>query len=174
MHAFRKFGPALAALTLLAGPAFLTAGTVRAAAPGATIDGIRCEAMEGAVFHIHPHLAIFDRGKAVTIPDDVGRPLGAQCLYWIHTHTDDGIIHIESPVFRTFTLGQFFDVWGQPLSATNVAGFKIAKGQLHAFVNGAPYKGDPRKIELAQHTDIVLEAGAPYHKPEPFTAWNGN
>ncbi len=35
------------------------------------------------------------------------------CFYWLHTHTEDGIIHIESPVQRTFTLGHFFAIWGR-------------------------------------------------------------
>ena len=96
-----------------------------------------------------------------------------QCLYWLHTHTNDGIIHVESPVFKTFTLGQFFDIWGQPLTATNVAGVKVKKGDVHAYVDGKPYTGDLRKIELTQHADIVLEAGPPYHTPEPFTDWQG-
>src|SRR5581483_12030445 len=30
----------------------------------------------------------------------------------LHTHEPDGIIHVESPVNRKFTLGEFFDVWG--------------------------------------------------------------
>ena len=29
---------------------------------------------------------------------------------WLHTHAADGIVHIESPVDRTYTLGNFFDV----------------------------------------------------------------
>ena len=66
--------------------------------------------------HIHQHVAILDHGRAVTIPEDVGRPLVSQCYYWIHTHTPDGIIHVESPNFRSFTLGNLFDIWGQPLS----------------------------------------------------------
>jgi hypothetical protein len=147
---------------------------VAADAPtGATVDGIRCDRSEGAVFHIHPHLSVLDHGKAVQIPSDVGRPVVGQCLYWLHTHTNDGIIHVESPVFKTFTLGQFFDIWGQPLTATNVAGVKVKKGDVHAYVDGKPYTGDLRKIELTQHADIVLEAGPPYHTPEPFTDWQG-
>jgi hypothetical protein len=42
------------------------------------------------------------------------------CFAWLHTHSADGIIHTESPVTRTFTLGEFFDVWGQPLSSRQV------------------------------------------------------
>jgi len=140
---------------------------------GATVDGIRCEQMESGVFHIHQHLAIYDHGKPVPIPDNVGRPLFAQCLYWLHTHTTDGIIHIESPVTRTYRLGEFFDIWGEPLNATHVGPVKLSKGQLRAYVGGRRYNGDPRKIELTLHADIVLEAGPPYPKPTPFTDWHG-
>lgn len=170
MSAFKPFAFVLAALAL-AGVA--GAGARAEVAAGQPIDGIRCEAMEGSVFHIHQHVAIFDRGKPVVIPPDVGRPVVAGCFYWIHTHTPDGIVHIESPTFRSFTLGQFFDIWGQPLSATSVGPARVPKGQLRVFVDGARYTGDPRTIELNQHADIVLEAGPPYHAPVPFTDWQG-
>jgi hypothetical protein len=140
---------------------------------GTTIDGIRCDQAEGAVFHIHQHLSIFDRGRPVVVPGDVGRPIVAQCFYWLHTHTTDGIIHVESPTFRTFTLGNFFDVWGEPLSASVAASAKMKRGRLRVFVDGRPFAGDPRTIELAQHTDVTLEAGPPYRPPVLFTDWKG-
>jgi hypothetical protein len=153
------------------------ASTIAAArsepASGAPVDGIHCDRMESGLFHIHQHLAIYDHGKPVEIPSDVGRPFAAACFYWIHTHTSDGLIHIESPVYRSFQLGQFFDVWGQPLSATRVGPARIAAGQLRAYVDGSLYKGNPRKIDLVAHSDIVLEAGPPYTKPAPFTDWQG-
>jgi hypothetical protein len=173
LHAIRRFRPAFA-LAAFWGTALLGAPAIALDAPsGAPVDGIRCDQMEGSVFHIHQHLTVLDHGKAIAIPPDIGRPLTSSCLYWIHTHTDDGIIHIESPKFRTFTLGQVFDVWGQPLSSTAVAAVRVPKGQIHVYVNGDLVKGDPRKIELAQHSDIVIEAGAPYQKPQAFTDWKG-
>jgi hypothetical protein len=162
---------------ILAACALLSTGTARAAglANGAPVDGIKCEAMEGAVMHIHQHVTIRDHGRTVPVPDDVGRPIAAQCFYWIHTHTPDGIVHIESPGFRTFTLGEFFDVWGQSLTRSDVAGAKPKKGERVAvWVDGRAYNGDPRKIELTSHLDVTIEVGAPYAKPAPFTAWNGN
>jgi hypothetical protein len=139
---------------------------------GKPVGGIRCDSTEGVAFHIHPHLTLYDAGKMLVIPADVGRPVMASCLYWLHTHSPDGIIHVESPVAKTFTLGDFFAVWGQPLGAKRAGPLKSAN-PLRVYVNGEAYKGDPRKIELAQHTDIVLEAGPPFVKPVPFTAWNG-
>ena len=141
---------------------------------GETIDGIRCDQDEGSLFHIHQHLTILYRGKALEVPGDVGRPVLAGCLYWLHTHETDGIIHVEAPVLRSFTLGNFFDIWGEPLSATAVAGARIKKGELRAFVDGTRYLGDPRKIELSLHADIVLEAGPPYVAPRPFANWGNN
>lgn len=166
------FHRAAAALGMLTFAAF--GSIAQAESPtGSTVDGIRCEQAEGAVLHVHQHLTLLAHGKAVAIAGDVGRPLLGNCLYWVHTHTPDGIIHVESPVFRSFTLGNFVDVWGQPLSSTAAGPVRMRKGTLHVYVNGAPYHGDPRKIELAQHTDITLEAGPPYRRPTPFTDWQG-
>lgn len=171
MRHLRALGSFFAAAVLLAG----TCASAGAAIPaGQPIDGIKCEAMEGAVLHIHQHLAIFDHGRPVGIPEDVGRPLMAACFYWIHTHTPDGIIHVESPNFRTYTLGNFFDIWGAPLSRGDVAGAKPKKGErVVVWVDGRRYSGDPRAIELTQHLDVTIDVGPPYAKPAPFTEWNG-
>jgi hypothetical protein len=103
---------------------------------------------------------------------NVGRPSEKECLYWVHTHTPDGVIHIEAPQFRTFTLGDFFAVWGEPLTRTRASSAHAAKGQsLRVWVNGNRYTGDPRAIPLAVHTDIVIEAGPPFPTLPKFTAW---
>lgn len=166
---------AIGSLVMIACTAALLPVAANAAVPaGQPVDGIRCEAAEGAVLHIHQHVAIRDHGKAVALPDDIGRPLLASCLYWIHTHTPDGIVHIESPNVRTFTLGNVFDVWGQPLSRRNVAGAKPKQHERVAvWVDGRPYAGDPRAIPLTEHLDVTLEVGPPYTKPAPFTGWDG-
>ena len=155
--------------------AFASSPNAQAAIPtGETVDGVHCDPAEGVALHIHPHLTILDHGRPVGIPEDVGRPLGAQCLYWLHTHTPDGIIHIESPAIRTFTLGQFFAIWGQPLEPRDVAGAKPRRGEaVKVFVDGEPYAGDPRRIEFAQHLDIAIIVGPPYRKPPAFTGWHG-
>jgi hypothetical protein len=143
-----------------------------AGAQGQPVAGISCDAQEGQRIHIHQHLVIFDHGKQVDIPANVGQPAGRRCIYWVHTHTPDGIIHIEAPKDRSFTLGDFFSVWGVPLSRTQAASAKgAAGGRLKVWVNGKPYKGDPRKLALEAHTDIVIEAGPPFPKPPAFTNW---
>jgi len=167
--------PILAALALSA-VILCGVGAARADVPnGETVRGIRCDPAEQVAFHIHQHLAIWDHGKPVQIPADVGRPLLANCFYWLHTHTPDGIIHVESPTVRTFTLGDFFAVWGQPLSRTQVATARVGPGSsLRVWVDGSRYTGDPAKIELLQHTDITIEIGPPWVSVKPFTDWQGN
>jgi hypothetical protein len=129
------------------------------------VDGIRCQTMEGAAQHEHSHLALFQNGQPVVVPANIGIP--GPCMYWLHTHDATGEIHVESPEIRTFTLGQFFDIWGKPLTADRAGDVKDGK-PLRMFVDGKPFTGDPRAIELKRHTQITLEAGPTYVDPPVF------
>jgi hypothetical protein len=163
-----------------AGPALASTATV---ASGQPVDGISCQTSEQTLFHIHAHLTVFVNGSARQIPAAVGIP-GAQatntpqgsfietgtCFYWLHTHAADGIIHIESPVQRTFTLGNFFNIWGQPLGPDQVG---PAKGHVVAIYNGQVYQGNPRDIPLNAHAQIQLQVGTPLVQPEQITFPNG-
>ena len=153
-------------------------------APGASVDGISCQGGEQTLFHIHARLTIFVNGASEKIPYGIGiaDPQAQQtkrgpyvgsgaCFTWLHTHAADGIIHIESPVLRAFTLGEFFDVWGQPLSTTQVG---PAQGAVTALVNRRVWLGDPRDIRLRAHTQIQLEVGRPLVAPVRITNWYGN
>lgn len=166
-----KTRTALLTLAAMIGTASLAQGQGMGAS-GQNIAGISCDAQEGQRIHIHQHLVILDHGKPVAVPADVGRPASGQCLYWLHTHTPDGIVHIEAPLNRSFTLGDFFAIWGKPLSKTRAATASADKGtMLKVWVNGKPFTGDPNKIELSAHSDIVIIAGPPFTKPPAFTSW---
>jgi hypothetical protein len=161
-------------------PPLATTATV---ATGKTVDGISCDTNEQLVFHIHAHLTVFVNGAARQVPAGIGIP-GAQaqntpagplvvsgtCFYWLHTHAADGIIHIESPVHRTFTLGNFFDIWGQPLGKDQVG---PAHGSVTALYNGKVYVGNPRNIPLEAHAQIQLEVGKPLVSPVTITFPSG-
>ena len=163
-----------------AAPALASTAT---AATGKTVDGVSCDASEQVVYHIHAHLSVFVNGAARQVPAAIGIP-GAQaqntptgpfiasgsCFYWLHTHAADGIIHIESPVQRTYTLGDFFDIWGQPLSTSQVG---PAHGPVTALFNGRVYQGNPRDIPLEKHAQIQLEVGKPLISPASITFPNG-
>ncbi len=161
-----KIAVFVAVLALMAGVFAQAPVRAQSMFGGLNVDGIECQGMEGAVEHIHTHLQIFNRGRAVQIPAQVGIPQGGSCLYWVHTHTPDGIIHIESPVTRTFTLGQFFDIWGEPLSRTQAASARAAHGKtLRVTVNGKTWTGDPAKIPLRDREEIVIQSGPPWGTP---------
>ena len=165
---------------VLAGAALASTAS---AATGQTVDGISCQAGEQTLFHIHAHLTVFVNGSARQVPAAIGIP-GAQaqqtpegqfigsgtCFYWLHTHAADGIIHIESPVHRTYTLGNFFDEWGVPLGPDQVG---PATGRVTAIYNGQVYQGNPRDIPLNAHAQIQLEVGTPLIAPEQITFPSG-
>ncbi len=165
------------------------------AASGQTVDGVQCNQGEKTVAHVHTHLTIFVDGQSRVIPYGVGIP-GFQayqinpgspagpgpfvetgtCFYWLHVHTNDGIVHIESPSkTQAFTLGQFFDEWGQPLSSTQVG---PATGKVTVFFTSpgkSPmlYTGDPRNLPLGDHYQIQLNVGTPIVAPVQVTNWGG-
>ena len=163
--------------------------TLLTAATGQPVDGIQCQTNEQLVLHVHTHLTIFVNGQARVIPYGIGIP-GAQaqdvaggpfvstgsCFYWLHVHANDGIIHIESPsTTESFTLGQFFDEWGIPLSSTQVG---PATGKVTVFFTSPGkkamlYTGDPRDLPLGDHYQIQLDVGTPIVAPVQVTNWGG-
>ena len=158
-------------------PAFLA--STGGQAQGGPVDGVQCDAGEQTAYHIHAHVAVFVGGEQRTIPEGIGIPppqqvvqtssgpfvTGGACFYWLHTHDRTGVIHIESPTQRAYTLGQFFAIWNQPLSGGQVG---PAKGTVTVMVDGRRYSGDPASITLTAHELIQLDVGSvvPFR---PFT-----
>jgi len=173
-------GMATAGLILgVVGSAFWTVGLIVAVLVytlnsnhPATTTAIPCDQLEHTNYHYHVALQIIDQGEPVAIPTDIGRPL--LCYYWLHMHASTpGLIHIESPTDRAYTLGDFFDVWAQSsktvkLDSRHVGTITLTSGQsLVAFVNGQRFNGDPRGIVLVAHDVIQLEITPPLIDPPP-------
>lgn len=149
------------------------------------VDGIQCNAGENLVYHIHQHLALYDHGKQVQVPSEIGIPggeLNPTCFYWIHVHeATPNIIHVESPIHKTFDMGNFFDIWKATRDTTIPPGdayvtklaAAAAPGQVTAFYNGKRWSGGYRSIPLTAHAVITVEIGTPVVPPKPFTNWNG-
>jgi len=146
---------------------------------GQTIDGVSSNQIEQLAYHIHAHLAIYIDGKQMNVPYGIGieQPWSTQALqdgsqfvnsgaafYYLHTHDDTGVIHIESPSTATYTLGQFFAEWNQPLSSTQIGSHN---GSVIVYVNGAKQSGDPASIKLTSHEVIQLDLG----KDVPFAPY---
>ena len=153
-------------------------------ATGAPVDGMTCrkESAEVVKYHVHVYVTFFVNGQQRRLPGGIGitRPFLNEhlssgnfidvgvydCLYWIHTHVGDGIIHVEAPSKATFILGQFFDVWRQPLSSTRVG---PAKGSVVVFSNGRRLSGNPRDVALPPEGDIQIDVGSPVVAFQPFS-----
>ncbi len=150
---------------------------------GQAIDGITCQtqAKEVVRYHVHVHVSLYVDGQPRRLPAGIGITQPAliekttsgdftdvglyDCLYWLHTHVADGIIHIEAPTKKSFSLGDFFDIWHQPLS-THRAG--PATGSVVVFENGRRLAGDPRQVALLAHGNIQIDVGSPVVSYRPF------
>ena len=130
------------------------------------VDGIQCNANEQFLSHIHTHLDILVNGQHMYIPPQIGI-IPDKCIYWLHTHDETGIIHIESPIKGDFALGQFFDLWKRKLN--NSQGFDNVfngKDVPIVYINGSkvPSGINYRDIKLHAHDEIALVYGRP---PQP-------
>jgi len=151
---------------------------------GQPVDGIHCNIGEQLAYHIHQHLTLYRDGKQVPVPKDIGIPGGdnnPSCYYWIHVHSvAPGIIHVESPTARVYSLGNLFDIWkatrndaiprgeGYPDELAAAA----ARHDVTVFVQGKLWRKGYRNVLLVDHAVITVEIGKPVVRPPPFSDWS--
>lgn len=132
-----------------------------------SISGVRCDSLEQTAYHIHAHLSVRIGGELLTVPANIG--VRDTCLYWLHTHRDAGIIHVEAPAQQLFTLGAFFDVWGQVLADRQVLDRPLQPNEgIYVFVDGQRHEGDPRAIVLTDRLKIEIQIGPAPLQPLPY------
>jgi hypothetical protein len=112
---------------------------------------------EALAFHIHQHLDLYVEGKKVTLPAGVGFTADGKVTE-LHTHDPTGLIHVESPVQRDYSLGQLFGEWGVWLSATRIGD---SHGKVQWWVNGKKQTGNPADLVLKPHQEIAVAIGTP-------------
>lgn len=170
----RGIGALVVAVALVVVAAAVGYAAVNAGGPPKPIDGISCDASTYETYHVHAHLELKIDGAYRDVPPNIGIPEHAGCGYWIHTHADYGLIHVEAPVAGTYTLGTFFHIWGYPLGDTQVGPYRGKTGdRLFAFVNGTPWTGVPNYIPLNDHFVIELQLGTEPSQPGTYTFPNG-
>jgi hypothetical protein len=135
------------------------------------VDGIACQANEQLAYHIHAHVSIYINGKLSQIPQYVGIASDGSCFYWLHTHDTTGVIHIESPTQKNYTLGNFFDEWSQRFSSLGYPSELDLTSGWQVWVNGKPYSGDFHNIQLTAHELITLAYNSPNAKPDKTYSW---
>ncbi|MGC2427699.1 MAG: hypothetical protein WA421_11735 [Nitrososphaeraceae archaeon] len=111
------------------------------------------------VLHLHQHLNVTADGARLIVPKNIGidAPLyidhslgryGLQGLAPLHTHDDSGTIHVESNANRTYTLGEFLNIWG---------GLNLSGKTVKATVNGSEPVSDFRNLILKDGEQITLD-----------------
>lgn len=181
---------------VFAAPVYQTSAQLQSAqlqpASGQLVDGLACTPTVGTHAHLSIHLSVYVQNQAMALPAGIGIVAPAQpgvvalasrgrknCLYPLHVYENDNIIHAELFNDRVCSLGQFFDIWGQPLSRTQFAGYHIESGQRLVFqvfdAQGEmrTVTSGPRDIPVLEHETIVVLLNSPGVHPEPFIDWNG-
>lgn len=120
--------------------------------------GLQQLGQEGTVVHIHQHLDLYVNGKKVEAPPNIGI-YANEWLTELHVHQGEpNIIHVESPTKRSYSLGQFFGVWGVRLTGSCVGS---ECGKLQWWVNGVEQSGNPADLVLKEHQEIAIALGTP-------------
>lgn len=138
---------------------------------GKVIDGIQCQPLRQFAYRLYVHLQVYVDGRSRALPGGIGlvdpRPVADKkgllftpqaCYYWLHTRAADGLVQVESPKDRGYTLGDFFKVWDQALSRERVA---ADRGRVTAIVDGKRWTGNLGSIPLREHESIELAVGRP-------------
>ncbi len=145
------------------------------------IDGVYCSSNEQLSYHIHAHLSIYINGAQVPLVANTGiAPIGVTsnanvtCFYWLHTHDATGVIHIESPTTKLYTLNQFFDIWEKFSSSSSALPPELlsSNGWI-IYVNGKQVNTDFSHLQLHAHDLITIAYNSPGIKPDTTYAWQG-
>ena len=145
---------------------------------GSPVDTLACETNLDETYHVHIHLSVFVDGAPIAFPRNVGRfqtGTDPACFYSILTHDYSGKIHVEAPAPGSFTLGQLFAIWGQPLEVDNVAGLTGKPIVVYSTDQGTVTKvtTDWKAIELTTHKEVTIQIGTPITEIPNFT-WSAN
>jgi hypothetical protein len=155
------------------GPGFHPGPTSRAVAAARPAGRHVCGA--AVQQRVRAHLELFAQRRVVIVPAGIGvaPPLRmrngfvvrGRCSYPVRTVEPTGVIEVDSSLRPT--LGDLFAVWGRRLGPNRLLSFA---GPVQAFVAGKRWHGDPRRIPLRRHAQIVLEVGGyiPPHRSYLF------
>ncbi|HET8526366.1 MAG TPA: hypothetical protein VFM81_06965, partial [Actinomycetota bacterium] len=123
---------------------------------------------EGTTLHEHADLQIFIHGKQQLVPANIGIS-DAGAIQSLHTHSDPGVVHIESSESREFTLGEFFGVWGVRFTPSCLGAYcNDGENRLQVFVDGDEVTDDLQDVQLDDQTVIVVTYGTAAELPDPI------
>ncbi|HYD93408.1 MAG TPA: hypothetical protein VEB18_03090 [Candidatus Paceibacterota bacterium] len=135
------------AIVIIAGLLILGRFTSKEAAGNWGNTDIQCLAQghQNLAQHIHPNLFITVDGQPEPLPLNLG--INESCMAEVHTHEEENRIHIESVTPKTFTLNDFFSVWGKGIEREGYT--------LNVLSDGDTVE-DPANLELRDGQRIEL------------------
>lgn len=172
--------PVLAALKTLedgtsVGTLTFAKGTTVSGGTGQSIQGLSCaKPVKSSAAFGYTHLNLVVDGQQIAIPEDIGlvaqgtggivdsatRDIG--CYYPVITTDTSGKIRTKPGNATPYTLGQFFALWGQPLTPANVAGY--AGKPIKVFIRDGTvlteYTGALDALTLTENREITIQIGS--------------
>jgi hypothetical protein len=128
--------------------------------------GLPALPQEGFAVHIHAHLDVFVNGKRVRVPAGIG--IADTFISPLHTHDASGIVHVESPTVRRFTLGQVLAVWGVRFRSHCLGGYCAGGNKLLRVYANGKLVTNPSSLRLTSHQEIVLAFGTKAQLSRPL------
>jgi hypothetical protein len=123
----------------------------------------------GTTMHEHANLQVFIDGQQQPVPANIGINESAGTIQSIHTHDGTGVVHLESSKARTFTLGEFFGVWGVRFTPSCVGGYcNDGQNQIRVYVDGKEQTDAASDIPLDDQSVIVVTYGTEKQLPDPI------
>jgi hypothetical protein len=135
------------------------------------VDGISCDSLEQTAYHVHAHVTIYIDGKPVTIPQGIGIASDQSCFYWLHTHTSDGVVHIEFPNHGNPTLGNFLNIWGREFPQLGFRNELASTAGWTVYVNGKQVHSNFNQLVLQARQVITLAYNSPNITPDTSFNW---
>jgi len=117
--------------------------------------------------HNHVNVQIFVHGQQEVVPVNIG--INGNAIQSIHTHSSDGVVHIESGTVADFTLQQFFDIWGVRFTEDCLGAYcNTANDKLQVWVGGTEVTSDFSDVPLDDQSVIVVTYGTQNELPNPI------
>ena len=121
-------------------------------------------------YHAHVLLSVYRDGAQVEVPANIGfDSRGGHSS--LHTHTPDGVIHMEADDPYPYELAHVFAAWGVAFDRDQLGGdVADAENKVFVYVNGR--QPPPGPVVLKDGDSIVVAYGAPGSFPTnpPTTA----
>ena len=124
-------------------------------------------------YHAHVLLSVYRNGQQVAVPANLGYDeRGAHSS--LHTHTPDGVVHMEADDPYPYELAHVMTTWGVAFDRNRLGG-DTAEGdkKVHVYVNGEPTSGGPVVLEDGDNIVVAYGEAGSFPTEPPADALNG-